>query len=341
MVTIGSLCTGYGGLDLALEQFTGGQTVWVSDVDKHANTILAKRFGVPNLGDIKTIDWDSVPRVDWLTAGYPCQPFSHAGQRKGTDDPRHIFPYIAEGVRVLRPRHILLENVRGHLRLGFTDVQALLADLGYDVRWGLVRASDAGAPHRRERIFIVASDAQDLRHEWAGSPWLRGHGPADSGDSAADADDAGWRELRWGGPVSPQLPSTERGSGAAPHASGERHGGRQDGAGLGRLDGEDASGPREWEWPREVPVDRGFAAYTAAIERWEPVVGRLAPAPVEDGRLSPRFVEWMMGLPEGWVTDVDITRNAQLKALGNGVVPQQALLALNLLGSQHVTGGRS
>lgn len=341
MTTIGSLCTGYGGLDLALEQFTGGQTVWVSDVDKHANTILAKRFGVPNLGDIKTIDWDSVPRVDWLTAGYPCQPFSHAGQRKGTDDPRHIFPYIAEGVRVLRPRHILLENVRGHLSRGFDVVLGALADLGYIVEWGCVRASDAGAPHRRERIFIVASDAQNLRHEWAGSPWVRGYGPADSGDSAPDADDAGWRELRWGGAVSPQQHSAERGGDAAPDASGERHGSRQDGAGLGRLDGADAGGARERERPREVPVDRGFAAYTAAIERWEPIVGRLAPVPAEDGRLSPRFVEWMMGLPEGWVTDTGIPRNAQLKALGNGVVPQQALLALSLLASQHVTGGQA
>ena len=81
-----------------------------------------------------------------------------------------------------------------------------------------------------------------------------------------------------------------------------------------------------------------WADYTAAICRWEGVLGRPAPAPTESGRtgaprLSPAFVEWMMGLPAGWVTDpaIGISRNDQLKALGNGVVPQQAALALDVL----------
>ena len=80
-----------------------------------------------------------------------------------------------------------------------------------------------------------------------------------------------------------------------------------------------------------------FGPYAAAVARWEAIVGRPAPAPTEPGsngkpRLSPRFVEWMMGLPQGWVTATGVPRNAQLKALGNGVVPQQARLALDLLG---------
>ena len=97
--------------------------------------------------------------------------------------------------------------------------------------------------------------------------------------------------------------------------------------------------------PDAVPVNgllgravwHGFGPYTAAIARWEQVIGRPAPSPTEPGkdgrpRLSPRFVEWLMGLPDGWVTDVPgITRSAALKALGNGVVPQQAALALELL----------
>lgn len=79
-----------------------------------------------------------------------------------------------------------------------------------------------------------------------------------------------------------------------------------------------------------------FGPYAAAIHRWEQVLGRPAPSPTEPGRdgrqrLSPRFVEWMMGLPAGHVTDTGIPRNAQLKALGNGVVPQQAALALSML----------
>ena len=79
-----------------------------------------------------------------------------------------------------------------------------------------------------------------------------------------------------------------------------------------------------------------FGPYAAAIHRWEAVIGRPAPSPTEPGsngrpRLSPRFVEFMMGLPEGWVTGVGIPRSAQLKALGNGVVPAQAALALAML----------
>ena len=85
---------------------------------------------------------------------------------------------------------------------------------------------------------------------------------------------------------------------------------------------------------RDMTAD--FGPYTAAIARWEAVIGRPAPSPTEPGsngrpRLSPRFVEFMMGLPEGWVTGVGIPRSAQLKALGNGVVPQQAALALSIL----------
>ena len=86
---------------------------------------------------------------------------------------------------------------------------------------------------------------------------------------------------------------------------------------------------------KDIATD--FGPYAAAVARWETVLGRPAPNPTEPGtngqpRLSPAFVEWMMGLPQGWVTDVGIPRNAQLKALGNGVVPQQAALALQLLG---------
>lgn len=89
------------------------------------------------------------------------------------------------------------------------------------------------------------------------------------------------------------------------------------------------------------PVTTDFGPYAAAIHRWEQVLGRPAPSPTEPGkdgrpRLSPAFVEWMMGLPDGWVTGVGIPRSAQLKALGNGVVPQQSALALALIDGAEV-----
>ena len=166
MLTVGSLCSGYGGLDqgLALGLGVPMRTAWHVEFDKHPSAILALRYpGVPNYGDIKDVAWSEVERVDWLTAGYPCQPFSHAGKRKGVSDERHIWPYVAEAIGALRPGNVFLENVRGHVSLGLDAVLGDLADLGYDARWGVVRASDAGAPHGRARVFIVAADTEGNR----------------------------------------------------------------------------------------------------------------------------------------------------------------------------------
>lgn len=153
---IGSLCTGYGGLDLAVESYFNAEMVWCSEIDKYASKVIDARFNKPNLGDLKTIDWARVEPIDIITAGYPCQPFSHAGQRKGTDDERHLWPYIIKAIGILRPKYVILENVRGHLSLGFKEVLSDLAKNGYDAKWRIVRASDIGAPHQRARLFIVA-----------------------------------------------------------------------------------------------------------------------------------------------------------------------------------------
>lgn len=163
-LTIGSLCTGYGGLDLAVETVLWSKTAWYSDIDKTAQRIFEhNRPGIPNLGDVKEADWLDVRRVDILTAGYPCQPFSVAGKRRGVEDERHIWPYIAEAIRTLRPGLVVLENVRGHLSKGFDEVLGNLAQSRYRAGWLCVRASDIGAPHKRERIIIVASDTESER----------------------------------------------------------------------------------------------------------------------------------------------------------------------------------
>ena len=311
---VGSLFSGYGGAEMAVQAvWPDAEPAWFVEYDKAPSAVLAHHWpDVPNYGDVTTVDWSSLERVDILTAGWPCQPFSHAGQRRGTDDERHLWPYVAAAVRVLRPRYLLGENVAGHLSLGFDTVLADLAALGFDVRWGVVRASDAGAPHRRARLFIVATtDADCIGGDRAG---VHGQG------------ERGW-------------PESADGSHATADASGQRHGPGQDRAGLGRLDGRDARSARQRQRSREESGDRSAAdrwgTYTAAIRRWEHVLGRRAPAPTEPGRtgprLSPRFVEWMQGLPDGWVTDTSIPRAAQLKALGNGIVPAQAALALRLL----------
>lgn len=162
-----SLCSGYGGLDMAVSSFFAkhGQrthlTAYAEFDDKAAQVFDTRHPGLDNLGDIKLIDWHEVKEnyydTSVLTAGYPCQPFSAAGSRRGEEDPRHLWPYVFEGIRTIRPRYAILENVQGHRSKGFGTVQADLAAEGFRVRWTSVRASDVGAPHRRERVFIVAT----------------------------------------------------------------------------------------------------------------------------------------------------------------------------------------
>lgn len=157
---LADLCSGYGGLSLALEPL-GFTTVLFAENDKDASAVLARNFpGTPNVGDLKAVDWTPwIGETDAISAGYPCQPFSSAGRRKGESDERHLWPAVARAIGVLRPRYALLENVRGHLSLGFDRVLGDLADLGYVCRWEVVAASQVGACHRRERLFVVATDA--------------------------------------------------------------------------------------------------------------------------------------------------------------------------------------
>jgi DNA (cytosine-5)-methyltransferase 1 len=175
---IGSLCTGYGGLDKAVELYFNAETIWCAEFDKYASQVVEKHFDIPNLGNIKNIAWEELHDVDILTAGYPCQPFSVAGSRKGSNDSRHIWPDIFKGISILRPRVIILENVKGHLNLGFDVVLKDLAKQGYDANWEIVRAAEVGAPHHRRRLFIIAylRDYQFTR-EWDLQELGRRHSP--------------------------------------------------------------------------------------------------------------------------------------------------------------------
>jgi DNA (cytosine-5)-methyltransferase 1 len=332
---IGSVCSGYRGLDTAVERVFGGTTAWVSDIDPGANKILAHHWPeVPNLGDLKTVDWAAVEPVDIFCGGYPCQPFSAAGKRKGTDDERHIWPYIADALRVLRPRVGVFENVANHLRLGFDTVLCDLAEIGFDAEWVTVSASgNARAPHQRRRLLLLAV--------------------------AQDTDGAAWRE-RW-----PTAPGQEEGRWARADAGGR--GGVP--APAGKLSLLPTPAARHWKSgasnlmeENSRPLNEFAVNYLArrtnwvatngvdygpAIRRWEAVLGRPAPEPCEPGertawRLSPRFTEWLMGLRAGHVTEVPgLTRNQQLHALGNGVVPQQAEAALRLLLNRSRLGQRA
>ncbi len=161
-----SLCTGYGGIELGLERagVPLRPIVYVEREAFAAANLVAKieaeqMAPAPVWTDVKTFPYsDFHGRVDILLAGYPCQPFSAAGQRKGEADERHLWPFIARGIAACQPRLVFAENVEGHLSLGIKDVFNDLGRMGYEYTAGLFSAEEVGASHRRKRLFWLAVD---------------------------------------------------------------------------------------------------------------------------------------------------------------------------------------
>jgi len=181
---IGSLFSGYGGLDLAVTNVTGAEVAWHCEWEDAPSKILDAHFpGVPNYKDVTQVDFTKVEPVDILTGGFPCQDLSLAGKRAGmkTGTRSGLWSEFARAIEELKPRLVVIENVRGLLSATATNpelelcswcmgetgdgepaLRALgavlgdLADIGYDAKWTGVRAADAGAPHNRFRVFIIA-----------------------------------------------------------------------------------------------------------------------------------------------------------------------------------------
>lgn len=427
----GSLCTGYGGLDTAAVEVFGGTVAWHCQYDpddqyQYAAQVLTRHWpDTPNHGDITTVDYTQVEPVDGLTAGFPCQDVSLAGLRAGIADGTRsgLWLHVARAIKELQPRLVVIENVRGLLsqkadrglgpdapdmdpatgaRFVLRALGAVLGDLaglGFDAEWAVVRASEIGAPHQRERVFILAwpaaADPDNEGTQRAGQArraaerhasgedreppnaqgsgpqgsWLRGHA-AERGEAAEDADGAARGERRLAAPGQEEgrgaradsggrgrVPAAERGGreaaadtdrnalreqpvgesgrGGAPVTGQLGSGASADAQGDGRDEGRTESAGQQGRSDAAIGggADIQWGDYETAVRQWEYVLGRPAPRPTDDrGRLSPPFVEWLMGLPAGHVTDTPgLPRSAQLKALGNGVVPQQAAAAIQLL----------
>jgi len=239
-----SLFSGGGGLDMAVKQlWRDAEIVAFSETDTAASQILARHWpDVPNLGDITAIDWTQVGPVDMIVGGFPCQDISHAGKRAGiTEGTRSgLWFNFRDAVRTLRPRHVLLENVSAIATDGggLDVVLGSLAKIGYDAEWGMLRASDVGAPHRRERWFCVARRVLNTRYGAGGSELGIEHAVPSCG-------------VRQPG----QVVAADRISHSA-DSDGGGHGGQQDSRRMGRLDGGNARTPRERERSWTEPVDR-------------------------------------------------------------------------------------
>jgi DNA (cytosine-5)-methyltransferase 1 len=182
-----------------------------------------------------------------------------------------------EAISILRPRWVILENVRGHLSLGLKEVLAGLTSIGYDAKWQVVRASDVGAPHQRARIFIIAYSNDIGQNRWIDSRYQEAQ-PGIEGNEISISNS------------------------------------------IGKFESSDKTMQK---------VGRKFTA------RCDMHLQDIPNALDQQEKLNPIFVEYMMGLPKGWVTETGLSRAQQLKMLGNGVVPQQAELALELLLTRH------
>jgi len=161
LLTVGSLFAGIGGFDYGLESTGGFRTAWQVEINPFCNQILAKHWpNVKRYQDVKEINPEQLEKVDLICGGFPCQPASNAGRRKGTDDDRWLWPEFIRIVRAVRPTWVLAENVPGLFSVNsgraFGEVVGDLAALGYSVQWDCIPAAAVGAPHIRDRVWIVA-----------------------------------------------------------------------------------------------------------------------------------------------------------------------------------------
>lgn len=163
---IGSLFSGIGGLELGLERVGVGDVVWQVEREPFCQTILAKHWpNAKRFDDVRTVGVHNLEPVDVICGGFPCQDISYAGKGLGLSGERSgLWQEFARVIGEMAPRFVVVENVAAILSRGLGDVLGTLSGLGYDAQWRTIRASDVGAPHRRERLFIVAYTNSDGDH---------------------------------------------------------------------------------------------------------------------------------------------------------------------------------
>ena len=295
MLTVGGLFSGIGGFELGLER-AGMRVLWHCEQDEFCQRVLARHWpDVPCYPDVRALAADAVPPVDILCGGFPCQDISVAGRGAGIDGARSgLWSEFARLIGELRPPYVLVENVPALLARGFGRVLGDLAALGYDAEWDCLPASAFGAPHQRDRVWVVAYPSGDgvrvesERDQRQGRPVRatvgRDSEPEHDGSprAVADADDAGRGEQR--------RPVAVR----AQHAAAQR-------------DGEDVA-------DAEVePVGAGLCAGAPAGQRWR-----------RPGDGSSEGGQWAVEPNVGRVADGVPARVDRLRSLGNALVPQIA-----------------
>ena len=216
-----SLCAGYGGLDLGIARALGPlRTVAFVEIEAFACANLVAKMEEGRLApapiwtDLKTFDWSAFRgKVDVLSGGFPCQPFSSSGIRRGDEDPRHLWPHITRGIGIVRPALVLMENVEGILSAKLKGdhgsdpagtpvalhVLRELERLGYRAEAGLFSAEEVGAPHQRRRCFFMAiSNSLEDRSRIELSDRIRGALGGDRASISSGRDEQATRSLNAG-----------------------------------------------------------------------------------------------------------------------------------------------
>lgn len=356
-LTARSCCTGTGALEMAVRAAFGDfEVLSHSDIKPAANALLAHHYPhIPNLGDMRAVDYSALAPADLLLGSWPCQPHSSAGKRLGEADLRDLWPEYLRAIDAHRPTIFFGENVaritsNGELRRVVTS----LAERGYVVAWLVRAAADVGACHLRKRCFVVAVDGASpdtlslslsLRNKSGRSG---GPGREDSGVAGHDGAQGSLRLSLLPTPTPTQSMTTGAGT------SG-RDGGLNLQTAVAYLPTPSVADARNtrnatanrspgqehhhagWTLCDVAHADR-WGKYAAAITRHEQAFGRSAAEPTNgftkngNPQLNPAFVEWMMMLPEGHVADVPgLARSQQLSLLGDGVVPAQGAAAFSFL----------
>lgn len=320
-LTVGSLFSGIGGLDLGLER-AGMEVIWQSEIDPYACRVLNKHWPkVVNHGNIKEIDWTRVKRPDVICGGYPCQPFSTAGQRKGEDDPRHLWPWVRECISVLRPRYAILENVRGHLSLGGTTVIREIANLGYCVEWRVVSAASVGANHRRERVILLAyPDGERLERPWTEQQTAGfARSGQNRGEPLANTDD--------GRHIYAQEPQE-------PHIGGRGENEADNGRATTNNSGVQSGTGNIPNTESVYGNERGLSNGSEAFRQWQKMGGETGTisSPEPNAEIYGQPIDRNYNLGAWWKVEPNVGRVAygvparvdRLRGLGNAVVPQVA-----------------
>lgn len=231
-LTVGSLFSGYGGLELGLRNALRrlrlhAHVLWQAEANAYRRAVLRKHWPrVRRYEDVRDIE--TPPIVDILCGGFPCQDLSFAGRMAGLSGPRSgLWWEFARVIRLVRPSVVFVENVRG-LQRYLGDVLGPLASLGFDAEWDCFEAAAVGAPHRRERIFLLAYTDGFKRRAVARRRGSRGRAESSYGSAAANAPGSGCE-------------------------------GRVDSAPSRRAEGNlrvEPPRPRRWRWPAEPRVGR-------------------------------------------------------------------------------------